>query len=252
MSTPGGTSFDSYGQSFSSVRRRPESVDQCVSPQNGPAPYGRSFSSVRQPYEGERHPALPNNRPLPPSGVKPRRSSPRLESFDYIGLYAYSITINTDERRPYFRDSGLVGFCVRVLDERASKHGFEVLAYCFMPNHVHLPVIGLTEDSRLKLFLQQFKQITGYRFKQEHGAHLWHRSYHDHVARAEEDIHAVAAYIRANPVRAGLVERAEDYPYSRPAECLLGDAGRLGDKGALGGQRLSSVRTDRFTPSAQA
>jgi len=131
-------------------------------------------------------------------------------------------------------------------------HQFEVLAYCFMPNHVHLLVVGLTATSHLKPFMQQFKQITGFAFKQEQGVSLWHRSYHDRVLRQEESIHAVAAYIWANPVRGGLVQNAVDYPYWGPTGRLLGEAGRLGDDEALGGQSLSSVRTDRVTPSTKA
>ena len=37
--------------------------------------------------------------------------------------------------------------------------------------------------------------------------------YHDHALRQEEDLRAVARYIIANPVRAGLVERIGDYPH---------------------------------------
>ena len=155
-------------------------------------------------------------------------------------------------RRPHFSDARFVRFCIKTLGEEAGTHQFEVLAYCFMPNHVHLLVVGLTATSHLKPFMQQFKQITGFAFKQEQGVSLWHRSYHDRVLRQEESIHAVAAYIWANPVRGGLVQNAVDYPYSGPTERLLGEAGRLGDDEALGGQSLSSVRTDRVTPSTKA
>jgi putative transposase len=137
-----------------------------------------------------------------------------------------------------------VRFSIKTLHEKAAGHGFEVLAYCFMPNHVHLLVVGLIETSRLQPFVQQFKQITGFAFKQEHGAPLWHRSYHDRVLRRDEDLPAVAAYIWGNPVRAGLVESVEEYPYSGPTERLTGETGRLGDEAVLGGQSLSSVRTD--------
>jgi len=130
-------------------------------------------------------------------------------------------------------------------------HAFEVLAYCFMPNHVHLLVAGLTATSRLKPFMEQFKQITGFAFKQEHRVPLWHRSYHDRVLRREESIESVANYIWANPVRAGIVESAEDYPYSGPRERLSREAGRLGDEATWGGQSLSSVRTEARPPSSQ-
>ena len=188
---------------------------------------------------------------LPRSLNQPRLSSPRLQSFDYTGPYAYSLTISTDFRRPHFSDARFVRFCIKTLGEEAGTHQFEVLAYCFMPNHVHLLVAGLDEISHLKPFMQQFKQITGFAFKQDHGASLWHRSYHDRVLRREESIGSVAAYIWANPVRAGLVARPEDYLYSGPPGRLLGGAGRQRPDAEVGGQSLSSVRTDPATPSTQ-
>jgi hypothetical protein len=61
----------------------------------------------------------------------------------------------------------------------------------------------------------------------------------------------VAAYIWANPVRAGLVQNPEDYAYSGPRERLSGEAGRLRDEAALGGQTLRSVLTDAAPPARQ-
>jgi len=196
---------------------------------------------------------LPNDTALLPKGVRqPRRSSPRLQALDYMGLHAYSITINTDGGRRCFDEDRFVRFCIKALDEKAAINAFEVLAYCFMPNHVHLLALGLTETSRLKPFMQQFKQIAGFAFKPERGIPLWHRSYHDRVLRSEENVESVAAYIWGNPVRAGLVQSVEEYPYSGPAERLLGEAGRLGRDEALGGQTLRSVRTDAHPPPVQA
>ncbi len=42
---------------------------------------------------------------------------------------------------------------------------------------------------------------------------VWSRAYHDRALRRDEDILAVARYIIANPLRAGLVQRVGDYPY---------------------------------------
>jgi REP element-mobilizing transposase RayT len=41
---------------------------------------------------------------------------------------------------------------------------------------------------------------------------LWQRGFHDRAVRREEDLQAVARYIVANPLRAGLVRRVHDYP----------------------------------------
>ncbi len=43
--------------------------------------------------------------------------------------------------------------------------------------------------------------------------HVWMSGYHDHALRCEQSIVAAARYMIVNPVRAGLVRRAGDYPY---------------------------------------
>ena len=167
-------------------------------------PYEQSFSSVKD-----------------SGGFAARKSSPRLKGFDYTGSYAYLITMNTAGRLPRFTSPTLVGSCLGSLGELAERHRFEVFAYCFMPDHLHLVLQGTAENSRLERFTQQFKQITSYRFKQQAGSILWHRSYHDRVLRHDEALPDVANYIWHNPVRARLVDRREDYPFSGPPQRIL-------------------------------
>jgi len=42
---------------------------------------------------------------------------------------------------------------------------------------------------------------------------LWQRYFYDHVLRNEEDLKNVALYVLENPVRKGMVENWQDYPY---------------------------------------
>ncbi len=144
----------------------------------------------------------------------PRRSSPRLPDFSYQGGHAYHLVLNTRHRFPRFRDGRLVASCLDSLAASASACEFEILAYCFMPSHLHMLIRG-TEDASLTRFVQRFKQATGHRYPD-----LWQRSYYDHVLRDEEALEDVARYIWGNPVRAGIVESIEDFPYSRPREMM--------------------------------
>ena len=88
-----------------------------------------------------------------------------------------------------------------------------VIAYCFMPDHLHLLVEGLSEGADFRNFMRLFKQGSSYQWKQRYRRELWQRSYFDHVLRDDEDTIAVARYILGNPVRAGLVSSPEDYPF---------------------------------------
>ena len=88
-----------------------------------------------------------------------------------------------------------------------------------MPDHLHL-LVSSEGDSSLKDFVHHFKQLSGHRYKQEYSAPLWQISYYDHVLRSDEDLPAVARYIRDNPVRAGLVEDRSAYPFSGPRSTM--------------------------------
>ena len=81
-----------------------------------------------------------------------------------------------------------------------------------MPDHVHLLLEG-AQESDLPRFIQDFKQRTAFEYRRTLGQFLWQKSYYDHILRKEEDVRDVARYIIGNPVRAGLVATAKDYPY---------------------------------------
>lgn len=152
---------------------------------------------------------------------RPRRSSPRLRSFDYRGNYAYHLVLATRNGLLRFRERRLVAFCLECLRASAARYGFQIVAYCFMPNHLHLLITG-SDSAPLIRFAQHFKQATGYR-----NPGLWRRSYYDHVLRHEDALEDVARYIWGNPVRAAIVPNMMDYPHSGPREAMVphGDAG---------------------------
>ena len=141
------------------------------------------------------------------------RKQNRLPLEDYRGARAYSLTLTCAERRPVFLNGRWVERGLRVLRSTSAANGFAVLAYCFMPNHVHVLVEG-SEASDLPLFVKDFKQRTGFEYRQARGQSLWQKSYYDHVLRREEAVWDVVRYIVGNPVRAGLVTTAGDHPYS--------------------------------------
>jgi len=135
-----------------------------------------------------------------------RRSSPRLSGFDYKGFRAYSITLATANRRQCFVDKAVVSRARGVLEEAAERHGFDLLCYCFMPDHLHALLQGKTEASHLAAFVRAFKQRSGFEFSRDRAQDLWQRSYYDHVVRSHEVVGEVALYILENPVRRRLCD----------------------------------------------
>jgi putative transposase len=145
--------------------------------------------------------------------------APRLKLFDYLGEYRYSLTLCTFNRERYFEDANTVRVTLAQIERSAQLEGFDVPAYCFMPDHLHLLVFGNSAESRLPRFIKTSKQLSGFVYRQRTGQTLWQRSGWDRVLRGEEATSDVARYILANPVRAGLVTIAEHYEFSGSLTC---------------------------------
>ena len=100
------------------------------------------------------------------------------------------------------------------------QRNLDLLCYCIMPNHVHLVAVPLRPELPLH---QIIKSVKTYSAKQVN-AHLgrtgrfWQREYYDHVVRNEKELRNIIAYVLENPVKAGLCETWEQWPYSYLAE----------------------------------
>jgi len=106
-----------------------------------------------------------------------------------------------------------------VLYSICESERFKILVYCFMPDHLHLLLVGEASSDLIKT-MKTFKQITSQRFKNDYAEPLWQRGYYDHILRREEDLEVVANYIWGNPVRKGLAGTILDYPFSGPREYM--------------------------------
>ena len=141
--------------------RRPERPDGL---RHGRVPYGPSglrFLGIRWP--GTRLVAVAADLQVCQSDGKEDamlryRRSPRLSHFDYAGNYAYFLTMVTRRRRRVFSDHAVAQQVAVAMERAARKHRFEVHAYCFMPDHLHLLLSG-ESDSPLTEFVRQLKQV---------------------------------------------------------------------------------------------
>jgi putative transposase len=141
----------------------------------------------------------------------PRR--PRAKGYSYVGFARYLLTCCTDRRQPFFKESQTVAETLIAIRQCTTGFQFALVAYCFMPDHLHLVLEGTAECSDLVAFMHGMKQRAGFAFKQRTGRPLWQPSYHDHVLRDEEVLLKVVRYVLDNPVRAGLVTSPRDYPF---------------------------------------
>lgn len=149
----------------------------------------------------------------------PQRKPTRLQAFDYATPnIVIFVTACTQGGRKLFNKPDLNQAIIRCfLEERARLH-HSIFAYCLMPDHYHL----LCSPNQSGVPITQLvgginSKITRLLWNHGYSGRLMQRSFYDHIIRKEESL---IEYILYNPVRKGLVEKAEDYPYSGVADPL--------------------------------
>jgi len=129
--------------------------------------------------------------------------------------FAHHVIQRGNNRQPIFASTAHYQTLLDLLDENAKKFGVAIHAYVLMNNHFHLLVTPQTADG-----LPQMMQAVGRRYVryfndiQLRSGTLWEGRYKSTLIQAERYLLACMAYIDLNPVRAGLVTQARDYPWS--------------------------------------
>ena len=145
----------------------------------------------------------------------PKRKWARLPGFDYAARVPYSVTICSKDRRPTFYSSPLSADVIECLKEEAERTRFILLAYCLMPDHMHILAIPGTSNVSLSRFIGGFKSKSTRRAWQHGGdGQVWQDSFYEHIVRGNEHLHTVAEYIVANPVRKGLTAVVGEYEHA--------------------------------------
>ena len=97
--------------------------------------------------------------------------------------------------------------------DAALNHGVGVGQYVVMPDHVHV-FVRLSGSVRLGMWVRGLKRTVGKVLSVETGVdRLWQPGFFDHLLRNDESYAEKWRYVRDNPVRQGLVEKWEDWPY---------------------------------------
>ncbi len=137
----------------------------------------------------------------------------RLRTFNYIGCHRYSLTFCTNFRARRFVDRDVVELVLSQFLRAADEQKFSVLAYCFMPDHVHFLVQGNAESSDGRRLIRLGKQYAGYAYSAKYAQKLWQPWGFERVLRDDEPSFVAARYIIENPIRAGLAHTVFDYPF---------------------------------------
>lgn len=126
----------------------------------------------------------------------------------------YFITIHATKPGAPFKNPQFAQEVVNCLLDARTASGFSLYCCCLMPDHLHLVLSPSPHGPDVVGIIRHFKGVTTRKaWRHALGPSLWQRGYYDRIARREEDVLGMCEYILNNPVRAGLSQDHEEYPF---------------------------------------
>jgi REP element-mobilizing transposase RayT len=128
----------------------------------------------------------------------------------------FFITATTAFRNPVLANPEFHAICKEVWERSERIQHWSVGPYVIMPDHVHFLCRECSEGAvSLSNFVGKWKEWTSKFAHRRLGftIPIWQAEFFDHVVRSEESLGKKADYLWHNPVRAGLVGDAADWPY---------------------------------------
>ncbi|HEX3365617.1 transposase [Phenylobacterium sp.] len=149
------------------------------------------------------------------------RSMARLARVVIPGL-AHHVTQRGNYRQPVFFGDDDYRAYLSLISAAAKGSETAIWAYCLMPNHVHFIMVPSDADGLRRTFAEAHRRYAArIHARLKVTGHLWQGRFSS-TAMDERHLMAAARYVPMNPVRAGLVDRAEAWPWSSARAHLAG------------------------------
>ncbi|MBI3319914.1 MAG: transposase [Candidatus Omnitrophica bacterium] len=117
---------------------------------------------------------------------------------------------------------------LRLLAAYTARSAVEVWAWCLMTNHVHLVLVPHRETALAHAIGEAHRRYTRYvNFREGVRGHLFQERFHSFPIQEDRHLLAVVRYVECNPVRARMVQRAVDHPWSSAQHHATGAPDRL-------------------------
>jgi len=128
--------------------------------------------------------------------------------------YPHHVINRGNRRQTVFFSDEDKKFFYELLKREAAKAKISIWVYCFMDNHVHLVAVPEAQDSLAKGIGEvQRKYALSINTRYDWKGHLWEERFKS-CPMGERYLYTAVRYIEQNPVRAHIVEKAEDYYWS--------------------------------------
>jgi REP element-mobilizing transposase RayT len=126
----------------------------------------------------------------------------------------YHVTAATAWRRRLFTNFAMAREVVRALRTETESQNCDTLCFMLMPDHLHW-LLQLKHGGSLTVCVNNVKANSARRINalKSRNERIWQQGFYDRALRSDEAVVAVARYIVANPLRAGIVESVGEYPF---------------------------------------
>lgn len=141
----------------------------------------------------------------------------------------YHVINRGNNRQNVFRKPADFEAFLAALAALKERKPFKLYGYCLLNNHFHLLI--RPRETSISRIMQSLLVSHTQRYHRHHrsGGHVWQGRFKSPVIQNDEHLLTVLRYIEANPLRAKLVPRAEDYPWSSYRAHGLGEMDELVD-----------------------
>ena len=151
----------------------------------------------------------------------------------------HHITNRGNRRQTIFFSDEDKKFYLGLLHHYGNRFGLKFWAYCLMHNHVHLIAVPEKPDSMSLTIREAHRKYSIYvNLLMKWQGTLWQRRYYS-VPLEDAHLHRALRYVENNPVRAGIVKKAEEYPWSSAPAHVLGNPDGLLSQNGPGIQKRS-------------
>ncbi len=136
---------------------------------------------------------------------------------NYISGGTYFFTLVTFHRRKYFDTSERLDHLLSIIRQVQRSKPFNLIAYCLLPDHIHLLVKLPEVDSNYSIRMREIKRLSTTWMRTELNANvdrIWQDKYWEHTIRDERDLQIHFDYIHYNPVKHGLMETFDGWKWS--------------------------------------
>ena len=126
----------------------------------------------------------------------------------------YHVTARGDRREDIFEDDGDRGCLLDVVAQGLERLDAQMLSYCLMSNHYHF--VLHTRQANLSLLMRHINGVYSQAFNRRHGkvGHVFQGRFKAILVDRDAYLLEVCRYVELNPVRAGMVLEAADWPWS--------------------------------------